>query len=418
MSDLNRLFSNRRSGTEPLNGDSILHKYARINSTGGIEEAVSMCSVNKKNNRQETALLVAAQNTACRALAKLIQLGAEINHQDKEGNTALHYAVLTASEKAVEVLSVASADFNIPNSDGRTVLHLLALTNNFQLAKLICRQLPLMKMSLVDRNGYDPFMAAVVNGSLRMVNYFLQLGYDPSTRTHLNKTPLHIAVELKNIPVVKLLAKPPRINMTDDNGYSALTIAVGRGNETAVDVLLQQDADITQLDNAGNSMLHVASTGPSVHILRHMLDHFSDLNIRNSNEETPLHLACASNKTAVVVELCTRGASITVQDSKKRTPLMTAIMSGNQRPALALLDWEIVKETNLIELTDENDMNALQYCILFTDQLTAARIREVELMLLNEQLSVPSTETVYFSSKDDTPPDEITPDPLEITLDE
>jgi hypothetical protein len=51
-----------------------------------------------------------------------------------------------------------------------------------------------------------------------MVDYFLHLGHDSTTRTHLNKTPLHVGVELKKIPMIKLLAKKPRINNTDDNG--------------------------------------------------------------------------------------------------------------------------------------------------------------------------------------------------------
>ncbi|EFX67574.1 hypothetical protein DAPPUDRAFT_30205, partial [Daphnia pulex] len=67
-----------------------------------------------------------------------------------------------------------------------------------------------------------------------------------------------------------------------------------------------------------------------------------DLNIRNLSEETPLHLACALNNTAVVSELCARRADITAQDSRKRTPLMTAIMSGSQRSALVLLEWEFL----------------------------------------------------------------------------
>ena len=407
-----------RSGTEPLNGDSVVHKYARTNSATGIDLVVQNGLVNATNNRQETPLIVAAQNSACRAVAKLVQLGAEINRQDKEGNTALHYAVLAESERTVEILSIASADFNIPNSDGQTVIHLLALTNHLKLAKLVCRQLPLINMELIDRNGYNPFIAAVVNNNLRMIQYFLQLGYDPASRTHLNKTSLHIAVELKNITVIKLLARTKQINLLDDNGHSALTIAVGRGNEAAVDVLLQQNADITHIDKTGNSLLHVACTGPSVHILRHMIEHFSDLNIRNLAEETPLHLACASNNAAVVSELCTRKANITAQDSKKRTPLMTAIMSGSQRSALVLLEWDFVKESGLLDLTDENDMNALQYCILFNDQSTAARMRGIELAILNSQLAVPATQTVYISTVDNAPSADMDADPLYLLLDE
>jgi ankyrin repeat protein len=165
-------------------------------------------------------------------------------------------------------------------------------------------------------------------------------------------------------------------------------------------------------------MLHIACTGKSENIFRHMFEHFLDLNIRNSTEETPLHLACALNNTAVVSELCARRADIKAQDSRKRTPLMTAIMSGSQRSALVLLEWEFVRETNLIELSDENDMNALQYCILFNDQSTAARIRAVELALLNAQHATPPTQTLYLNTGDTSPPIYITADPLEIIEDE
>jgi ankyrin repeat protein len=90
MSDRGKL-NNKRCGTEPLNGDSVLHKCARSNSANKIENATG--PVDGTNHRKETALIVAAQNTACRAMAALIRLGAEVNHQDYKGNTALHYAV-------------------------------------------------------------------------------------------------------------------------------------------------------------------------------------------------------------------------------------------------------------------------------------------------------------------------------------
>jgi ankyrin repeat protein len=391
MSDRSKLLTNRRCGTEPLNGESVFHNCARTNSANGIDNAVSTGPENVTINRQEKALIVAAQHTACRAMAELFRLGAEINLQEKEGNTALHYAVWTVSEKADEILSITAADFNILNSNRKTAVHLLALANHFKLAKLICRKLPLLKMDLIDRNEYDPFIVAVVHDSLRMVDYFLHLGYDPTTRTRLNKTPFHIAIELNNFSMIKLLARTPQINNIDNNGHSALKNAVRRGIETPVDVLLQQDANITQLDKAGNSMLHIACTGKSANILRHMFEHFLDLNIRNSAGEIPLHLTCALNNKAVVTELCARRANITAQDSSRRTPLMSAIMSGSQRSALVLLEWEFVRETDLLQLSDENDMNALQYCILFNDQSTAARIRAVELALLNAQRATPPT---------------------------
>jgi hypothetical protein len=63
-------------------------------------------------------------------------------------------------------------------------------------------------------------------------------------------------------------------------------------------------------------------------------------------------------------------------------------------------------------------MNALQYCILFNDQSTAARIRAVELALLNAQRATPPTQNLYLNAGDTSPPFLITTDPLEITQDE
>jgi hypothetical protein len=57
MSASKRLLS-KRVGFEPLNSDSVLHKYARSNSVTGIVEEVTKCDINIKNSRLETPLTV------------------------------------------------------------------------------------------------------------------------------------------------------------------------------------------------------------------------------------------------------------------------------------------------------------------------------------------------------------------------
>jgi hypothetical protein len=57
MSASKRLLS-KRVGSEPLNSDSVLHKYARSNSVTGIVEEVTKCDINIKNSRLETPLTV------------------------------------------------------------------------------------------------------------------------------------------------------------------------------------------------------------------------------------------------------------------------------------------------------------------------------------------------------------------------
>jgi ankyrin repeat protein len=164
---------------------------------------------------------------------------------------------------------MSGADVNIQNSDGQTVIHLLAFSHDSNLAKHICHSKNSIDMDMKDHDGLTPFMAAVTKGNIKSILYFLSLGHGPEKRMQKNKNPLHLAVELKNINVIKLLVKISHINLVDDSSHSALALAISHGNEVAVEILLLQDADKKQKGNSGNSMLHIACAGPSIHIARH-----------------------------------------------------------------------------------------------------------------------------------------------------
>ncbi len=91
--------------------------------------------VNCRNNRMETPLIVAAQNSAIRAITSLTALGTDVDAQDANGNTAMHYAVLNSSDRAIDSLAHAYANFNIPNAVERTAMHLLSISNSQNLAR-------------------------------------------------------------------------------------------------------------------------------------------------------------------------------------------------------------------------------------------------------------------------------------------
>jgi ankyrin repeat protein len=93
MSD-SRKINDVRINCEPLNGDSVLHRFA-------------------KNNCYREFAKVSPQNSAIRAITSLIALEADINAQDAHGNTAMHYVVLNSSDRAIDSLAHAYANFNI-----------------------------------------------------------------------------------------------------------------------------------------------------------------------------------------------------------------------------------------------------------------------------------------------------------------
>jgi ankyrin repeat protein len=75
-----------RTNCEPLNGDGVLHCWARQNNYKELAKVSPGPSVNCRNNRMETPLIVAAQASAIRAIASLTALGADADAQDATGN--------------------------------------------------------------------------------------------------------------------------------------------------------------------------------------------------------------------------------------------------------------------------------------------------------------------------------------------
>jgi ankyrin repeat protein len=133
-----------------------------------------------------------------------------------------------------------------------------------------------------------------------------------------------------------------------------------------------------------------------------------------------LHLACATKDGIYIVrDLCKKGANITIPDSNLRTPLMTAIMSNNRRAAAVLLEWELIAGIDLLDKTDASGLKAIQYCGLFNDPETEARIKTVELALINAQLTIPQHRTVCFNTGErPTAANNAAVDPLDIFPDQ
>ena len=98
--------------------------------TNGEQSLLSMIEQNEltpntENNEGFTAFMLAVDESySLEWLNKLIELGANINHQDKNGNTALHYAAMVDNAEICQLLLEKGADKNIKNSEDMIALEL------------------------------------------------------------------------------------------------------------------------------------------------------------------------------------------------------------------------------------------------------------------------------------------------------
>jgi ankyrin repeat protein len=222
---------------------------------------------------------------------KLIQSGAEVNYLAKNGRTALHILSEKNYTKMAELLINKGADINAPDEKKVTPLHIASQNGNNKMVELLINRGA--KIDLQDADGQTPLHAALfitkeamAGQQLKKVaELLLQKGADVNKPNNNGEPPLHVLiienkmflgtkvltmahkVEIeKKIPNQLKLAKlliekyQANVNLTDNEGDTALHIACEMNNIALVKFLLKKGADVNLTNNEGDTALHIAQT--------------------------------------------------------------------------------------------------------------------------------------------------------------
>lgn len=264
------------------------------------------------------------------------------------GLTLLH---LAGSREIVDLLSRYKADLNARLADGTTPLHQAAKTRGTALEGLLEHG---ANPNLTDELGQTPLHYAARFSTVSSVEALLANGADANLRDKANKTPLDLALEVHRDDVVACFEKrgisgpavsmeilgaaaqgdvagveafirkhPEAANTKLEGGVSLLLQAVTAGQIGVVELLLKNQADPRQLDEAGHQMFMTTNDV----MIRMLLAAKADINAGNAEGETPLHKAVERGQIVgprVVAALLRNGADPNRRDATGRTPLQEA----------------------------------------------------------------------------------------------
>ena len=347
--------------------------------------------VNATNKKNVTALMIACKKGNKEAINALLNAGADPNITDDMGATCIHHAVAEGCSKdvletivdhganvnarnkkkvtalmlackkrnkdVVKVLLDAGADPNIADGMGATCIHhavaesctkdvLETIVNHGADVNATCKEKVTALMLACEKESKDA------------INVLLDARADPNMADHTGATCIHRAVfkGCSKDVLETIVDHGADVNATNKKKVTALMIACEKGNNDAINVLLNAGADPNIADVNGDTCLYNAVIGDcSITVIQTIINSGGNVNATNRYYHTPLILACfVGNIDAVNVFLCA-GADPNIVDTDGKTWLHSAVFGLCRKEVIQ----EIVDHGADVNATDKQNQTAM-----------------------------------------------------------
>ncbi|XP_046564883.1 serine/threonine-protein phosphatase 6 regulatory ankyrin repeat subunit B-like isoform X2 [Haliotis rubra] len=332
------MIKGRRMGCDDVSGldlklladgaDTDLHVACKEGNLQRVRDILdqSLVDINKQGKRGMTPVMWAARRGHRELVDLLVKKGADLKIVDNDDNNILHWACYGKHVTMVKhVVSKNMVDIKSRGWDMRTPLMCAACQGNIDMFQLLVSKGGLAIEADIDGNNI--LRLACWGGNVDIVRYILLHDtVDIDGRGQSGRTPLEVAACKGHGKIFDLLVtKGADLTVVDNAGNNILHSACLGGHANIVsrvlklgkvDInsrgqcrrtplmmaarmedkeifdLLVKEADTTLEDDDGNTILHHASEGGNVDIMKDALGVTNvDINARNKHRETPTMLA-------------------------------------------------------------------------------------------------------------------------------
>ncbi|AUL99847.1 hypothetical protein B4966_06530 [Rhodocyclaceae bacterium] len=182
-------------------------------------------------------------------------------------------------------------------------------------------------LAVAQGGSYDDALSAARLGDTRQLSALLARGLDPNTVDAQGNSLLILAAREGHVDTVaSLLPYRPKLGWRNLAGDSALMLAVLKGHEAVVDLLLEAGAP---LEHDGWAPLHYAAFEGRLSILDKLLARGAAIDALTPNRATALMLAARNGHIQVVRRLLGAGADPALKNDRGLTAAQWARAQGN-----------------------------------------------------------------------------------------
>jgi len=292
-----------KKSEDETRGDSFASMafYHTLGLPEGCAELVTLLPLHRYIEDSDfTTLHLAVMGILHVDLAKMLQdptyIG-DINAKALNGLTPLHLAALRGDPHAAQLLARAGANLESPTSKGSVPLFLAARYGHLEVVHALTGAGA--NPSATDTTGMQPIHGAAVadQNSTSIISLLLQHGVDLASRDEEGYTALTFALGRgADNTVCFLLERGAEPNTGPDDGLPLLFVAVVTAGHAKVELLLQHGADMAVTENGwpGYNVLHYIAHAGDVE----MMEIFTgrefrggiDASLRGGDGKTPLDM--------------------------------------------------------------------------------------------------------------------------------
>ncbi|XP_071093035.1 serine/threonine-protein phosphatase 6 regulatory ankyrin repeat subunit C-like [Haliotis cracherodii] len=195
------------------------------------------------------------------------------------------------------------------------------------------------------RYRWIPVMWAAHQGQREVFDLLVSKGGDVSQVDDVGDNILHVACYGGHVEMVEhLLSKDiVDVNTRGRYGWTPVMRAAFQGHTEVFDLLVSKGGDISRVDAAGENILHVASSGGHVEMVKHVLSKdVVDINGRGRRGRTAVMIAGYMGHEKVFDLLVNKGADLCLVGDNGDTILHWASVSGNMEIVKQVLSQDII----------------------------------------------------------------------------
>ncbi|XP_065838886.1 serine/threonine-protein phosphatase 6 regulatory ankyrin repeat subunit B-like isoform X2 [Oscarella lobularis] len=218
----------------------------------------------------------------------------------------------------------------------------LAAVTNGNMAKVrgYVSKEPIKWKTIVNENGSYAIALAIWKKYLKILKYFLSMGWDIESRVDKagNMGFLYAANKGFVKGVDLFVERGCNIEAKNDNGDGALALACLGGHLEMVKKLIEMGLSVNETHQYDSISLHSAcNLGDHVAIATSLIENGANIEAENKLRQTPFLLACICQRVGVVDLLISKGCNIYAKDKLGDGALALASLNGNVKLAEKLI---------------------------------------------------------------------------------